>query len=138
MCGRYSINTPAEAVRTLFRMQGSLPNFPPRYNMAPTQQAPIIRAGEAGPECVMARWGLVPSWAKDLKIGNQCINAKAETVTTKPAFRSAFKSRRCLVPVSGFYEWQKQGKAKQPYWIGMIDKEPFAFAGLWERWRSGT
>jgi putative SOS response-associated peptidase YedK len=83
----------------------------------------------------MLRWGLIPSWAKDPKIGNQCINAKAETVAEKPSFRSAFKKRRCLVIATGFYEWQVQGRAKQPIWIGLRSKRPFAFAGLWEQWK---
>ena len=83
----------------------------------------------------MLRWGLIPSWAKDPKIGNQCINAKAETVSEKPSFRSAFKKRRCLVIATGFYEWQVQEHAKQPMWIGRRDKRPFAFAGLWEHWQ---
>ena len=88
----------------------------------------------ASAEAVTFRWGLVPSWAKDLKIGNATINARSETVATKPAFRSAFKSRRCLIVADGFYEWQKLGKAKQPYFIHQRDNAPFAFAGLWERW----
>ena len=82
----------------------------------------------------MLRWGLIPSWAKDPKIGNQCINAKAETVAEKPSFRAAFKKRRCLVVATGFYEWQVQGRTKQPMWIGLRSKRPFAFAGLWEHW----
>ena len=81
------------------------------------------------------RWGLIPSWAKDPKIGYQCINAKAETVAEKPSFRSAFKKRRCLVVATGFYEWQVQGRTKQPMWIGLRSKRPFAFAGLWEHWK---
>jgi putative SOS response-associated peptidase YedK len=82
----------------------------------------------------MLRWGLIPSWAKDPKIGNQCINAKAETVAEKPSFRSAFKKRRCLVIATGFYEWQVHGARKQPMWIGLRSQQPFAFAGLWEHW----
>ena len=112
------------------------PLFPPRYNIAPSQQVAAIRLNPevAKRECVALRWGLIPSWAKDLKIGNQCINAKAETVAEKPAFRAAFKKRRCLVMADGFYEWQLQGKHKQPMWIGLRDRRPFAFAGLWEHW----
>lgn len=83
----------------------------------------------------MLRWGLIPSWAKDPRIGNQCINAKAETVAEKPSFRSAFKKRRCLVIATGFYEWQVQAHAKQPMWIGLKSRRPFAFAGLWEQWQ---
>lgn len=83
----------------------------------------------------MLRWGLIPSWAKDPKIGSQCINAKAETVAEKPSFRSAFKTRRCLVLATGFYEWQRHGRTKQPIWIGLRSTRPFAFAGLWEQWQ---
>ncbi len=85
----------------------------------------------------MLRWGLIPLWAKDPKIGNQCINAKAETVAEKPSFRSAFKKRRCLVVATGFYEWQVQERIKQPLWIGLQSQRPFALAGLWEQWTSG-
>ena len=101
---------------------------------APTQQVLAVRAEQGRRTAVLLRWGLVPSWAKDLKIGNATINARAESVATKPAFRSAFKTRRCLIVADGFYEWRKGGKTKQPYFIHRRDDEPFAFAGLWERW----
>ena len=114
------------------------PLFKPRYNIAPSQQVATIRLNPeaAKRECVMLRWVLIPSWAKDPKIGNQCINAKGETVAEKPSFRAAFKKRRCLVIADGFYEWQLQGKQKQPMWIGLKSKRPFAFAGLWEHWKA--
>ena len=134
MCGRYSLTTPVEGIRRLFGF-AELPNLPARYNIAPTQPAPVVRRGGDGRrELALLRWGLVPSWAKDPSIGNRLINARAETVADKPAFRSAFKNRRCLVVADGFYEWRKVGDGKQPYRITLPDGGPFAFAGLWERW----
>ena len=114
------------------------PNLPPRYNVAPTQNVPIVRRPKDtdGRELVLARWGLIPSWAKDTKIGYRTINARAETVAEKPSFREAFKRRRCLVVADGFYEWQKQpGGKKQPYFISAASDGPLAFAGLWETWK---
>ncbi|MDP6709557.1 MAG: SOS response-associated peptidase, partial [Alphaproteobacteria bacterium] len=118
MCGRYSLTTPLEAVRQIFDFAGEA-NLAPRYNIAPTQTAPVIRAGDDGGRVLaLARWGLIPSWAKEAAIGNRMINARAETVAEKPSFRSAYRHRRCVVPADGFYEWQKQPKgAKQPYRI---------------------
>ena len=108
-------------------------NLPARYNVAPSQDIPICRLGELGREIVQVRWGLVPFWAKDLKIGYKMINAKAETVDQKPSFRNAFKRRRCLIPADGFYEWKKlPDGTKQPYRICLADESPFSFAGLWE------
>ncbi len=115
MCGRYSITTAPEALRRLFQVPGPLTNLPPRYNLAPTQDAPVVRQREDGGEreLVMLRWGLVPSWSQGPDSGYSMINARAETVATKPAFRAAFRSRRCLVPADGFYEWQhKLGSEK--------------------------
>jgi putative SOS response-associated peptidase YedK len=106
--------------------------------VAPTDQVAVVRFNPETKECTLdtLRWGLVPYWAKDVKIGPTMINAKAETVAEKPAFREAFKSRRCLIPADGFYEWQKlDAKAKQPYAIVMKDRSLFGFAGLWERWK---
>jgi putative SOS response-associated peptidase YedK len=137
MCGRFIITTAATALRDLFGTRNALPNFRPRYNAAPTDQLPIIlRDRDTGERHLnVLRWGLIPFWARDAKIGYSTINAKAETVAEKPAFREAFNSRRCLVPADGFYEWHKVGaKAKQPYRISMRDGATFAFAGLWERW----
>ncbi len=112
----------------------------PRYNIAPTQPVTAILCPKdvQHQELVGLRWGLIPSWAKDAAIGNQTINARAETVAEKPAFRSAFKSRRCLIVADGYYEWQKLGKQKQPYFIHRRDERPFAFAGLYERWSGGA
>lgn len=113
-----------------------MPLFEPRYNIAPTQPAPVVRANVANGRRVLdwLRWGLVPSWAKDLAVGNQLVNARSETLASKPAFRHAFRQRRCLVVADGFYEWQRQGKRKQPFYITAADGAPLAFAGLWERW----
>ena len=135
MCGRYLITSTIEAIRRVFDVLDS-PNLPARYNVAPTQQVPAVRLAATGRELVQMRWGLVPSWAKDLSIGAKMINARAETVAEKPAFRAAFKRRRCLLPADGFYEWQLgSDKAKQPYVIGLEQDGPFAFAGLWESWK---
>ncbi len=137
MCGRYSITTPPEALRRLFQFV-NLPNLEPRWNVAPTQQAPVVRATAAGRELSLLRWGLIPAWAKDPSIGARCINARADTVADKPAFRSAFRTRRCLVPVDGFFEWRAENRVRQPYCIVLKSGEPFAFAGLWERWTGPT
>lgn len=120
---------------TLFELE-HVPNLEPRYNIAPTQPVAVVRLDREGRrrEFTLMRWGLIPSWAKDIGIGNRLINARAETLTEKPAFRTAFRRRRCLIPADGFYEWQKQATRKQPYFIGLPDRRPFAFAGLWEHW----
>jgi putative SOS response-associated peptidase YedK len=105
------------------------------FNIAPTQSVAAVRVEQNGQrELCSLKWGLVPSWADDVTIGNRMINARAETVATKPAFRQAFKSRRCLIVADGFYEWQKNGRQKQPYYIRLKDDRPFGFAGLWEKW----
>lgn len=137
MCGRYMLTSPVEALRQLFLFE-QRPNLPPRFNIAPTQDVPIVRWNRERTERELAlvRWGLVPFWAKDLKIGARMINARAETVATLPAFREAYRQRRCLIPADGFFEWQKVGKARQPFLIKRRDGAPFALAGLWERWRA--
>jgi putative SOS response-associated peptidase YedK len=138
MCGRYSITTNPEAMRRLFQFLNATPNVRPRYNAAPTDELPVVRLDKEGNrELAMLRWGLIPSWAEDPKIGYSTINARAETVATKPAFREAFRKRRCLVPADGFYEWENTRDGKQPYRITLKDGEPFAMAGLWEWWRRG-
>ena len=135
MCGRFTQTASPEVIAQQFAITNP-PLFTPRYNIAPSQPIAAIRIDSDTPTgtLVMLRWGLIPSWAKDPKIGNQCINAKAETVAEKPSFRSAFKKRRCLIAATGFYEWQVQSHAKQPMWIGLKSQRPFAFAGLWEQW----
>lgn len=138
MCGRTFQRTPLSEIRVLFGTVNPLPNFAPTYNAAPTDTLPVVRLDRDGRRSLdLLRWGLIPWWAKDAKIGARCINAMAETVATKPAFRDAFsRGQRCLVPVDGFYEWQKRPAApKQPYAIISADGTPFAMAGLWERWR---
>jgi SOS response associated peptidase (SRAP) len=134
MCRRYTMTSPVEALRQLF-MFDQRPNLMPRYNIAPTQDVPIVRLTRDGSarELITVRWGLVPFWADDLSIGNRLINARCETVHTLRAFREAYSRRRCLVPADGFFEWQKQGKLRQSFLIGRKDHAPFAFAGLWER-----
>ena len=136
MCGRYTLTSPVEALRQLFDFAGAAPNLGPRHNIAPTQRAPVIRLGaDGGREMQMLSWGLVPYWAEDISLQSHMINARGETVAEKPAFRQAFRQRRCLVPADGFYEWPTVGaKSKQPFLFRRQDKVPFAFAGLWERW----
>lgn len=137
MCGRFAFYSPKEAVLAVFGVE--LPFDPvPCYNVAPTQLVAAIRAGEHGPEGAQLRWGLVPFWAKDVAIGNRLINARAETLAGKPAFREAFRRRRCVILASGFYEWQNQGRTKIPHYIARSDGAPLAFAGLWERWEGGA
>jgi len=115
-----------------------VPPFTPRFNIAPSQPAPVVRLAPQQPEpqrqLVWLRWGLIPGWAKDPAVGNRMINARSETVAEKPAYRAALRRRRCLVAADGFYEWQRTGGRKQPYLIRMHDESPFAFAGLWEAW----
>lgn len=143
MCGRYTLALPLSRIVDAFRVsQVTMEEWPPRYNIAPTQAAPaVVRDGEGERRLGLLRWGLVPGWADDPSIGNRMINARAETAASKPAFRNAFRRRRCLVPADGFYEWRKpdSGKgAKTPFHIRRADGEPLAFAGLWERWRPRT
>lgn len=136
MCGRYSLSVQAEKIAEYFAVK-DVPQVPARYNIAPTQQVATVSLTDGQPhrQFQWMRWGLIPSWAKDIKIGARLINARAETVTEKPAFRTAFKRKRCLVIADGFYEWQKVGKQKQPYYFQMKDGSPFAFAGLWDSWQ---
>ncbi|HEX5079777.1 MAG TPA: SOS response-associated peptidase [Geminicoccaceae bacterium] len=137
MCGRYLLTSPVDALRQLFLFE-QRPNLMPHYNIAPTQDVPIVRLTRDGAarELIMARWGLVPFWADDLRIGNRLINARRESVHTMRAFREAYARRRCLVPADGFFEWRKEGKTRQPLLVRRKDRAPFAFAGLWERWRN--
>jgi putative SOS response-associated peptidase YedK len=145
MCGRFTLRTPAsvliEHFDLLMRGDRQLPLFQPRFNIAPTQEVLVVRADPADGRrwAAMIRWGLLPSWSKGpAGSGPPMINARAETLAAKPAFRAALRSRRCLVPADGFYEWQQTGRGKgkkQPYYIHRPDGAPFAFAGLWETWR---
>lgn len=134
MCGRYTTTKPVEVYAELFKaMPGGL-FVEPRYNIAPTYDVLACRAMPTGRELALLHWGLIPAWAEDKKIGYRTINARAETVAVKPAFRAAFRRRRCLIAADGFYEWRPGKPRKQPYYIRMKDGKPFAFAGLWERW----
>lgn len=135
MCGRYELHSHPAAIALAFGL-GAAPPVAPRYNIAPMQQVPIVRVNAQGArELAFVRWGLVPRWAKDPSIGARMINARGETLKEKPAFRTAFRRHRCLVPADGFYEWKAAGVGpKQPMRIAMRDGAPFAFAGLTERW----
>ncbi|MGF1643450.1 MAG: SOS response-associated peptidase [Thiotrichales bacterium] len=137
MCGRYNIATSSDALLAFFEVEQSLvapESLRPRYNVAPSQGVPVVRLGERGRELCLMRWGLLPSWAQEEKAAYSMINARAETVAEKPAFRGAFKSRRCLIPATGFYEWRASASGKQPYNIRRPDGGLFAFAGLWAHW----
>jgi putative SOS response-associated peptidase YedK len=136
MCGRFTFTDPDAALRHLFGYDGPALDIAPRYNVAPTQLCTVVRPAPGCKRAIAAlRWGLVPAWAKDRRIGASLINARAETLGEKPAFRAAFAKRRCLVPADGFYEWQGEGKDKRPFRIALAGNRPFALAGIWERWR---
>lgn len=140
MCGRFALVTEKHILELLFELDYSLDfEIKSRYNIAPTQQTPVVRlsAADNKRELALLKWGLVPFWAKDETIGNRLINARAETVREKPAFRDAYKKRRLLIPASGFYEWKSEAAGKQPYFITAKSKELLSLAGLWERWDKG-
>ena len=137
MCGRFSLTASAELLRSFFYLLEGTPLFEqPRYNIAPSQEVAAIRC-DFNQRRTLAplRWGLIPSWSKDANMGARMINARAETLLQKPAFRAIFKKHRCLIPADGFYEWRKDGRRKQPFHIHMRDNKPFAFAGLWDHWQ---
>ncbi len=133
MCGRYTLTASPEVLRALFAY-AEQPNFPPRYNIAPTQPVAIVRLVDGKRQFALVRWGLLPSWVKDPKTFTLLINARGESAAEKPAFRAAMKRRRCLIPADGFYEWQKAGDRKRPFYVHAKSGEPLAFAGLWETW----
>jgi len=133
MCGRYTLTTPPAKLAESFGLD-ERPQLDPRFNIAPTQPVATVLVVTGGRRLRLMRWGLVPHWARDLSIGSRMINARGETVAEKPAFRRAFRERRCLVLADGFYEWRREGKSKQPFYIARKDRQPFAFAGLWETW----
>lgn len=136
MCGRYILTVSGEVLARLFGLD-EVPELVPRYNIAPTQRVPVVRAVGGRRRLDSLRWGLVPHWAAEPSVGHRLVNARAETAATKPSFRSAFRSRRCLVPANGFYEWQATPSGKQPWLIRLSGGRPFAMAGLWERWSGG-
>src|ERR1700737_4950009 len=142
MCGRARLSSDVSEIKRVFSIppERPTPNIPANWNAAPTEDLPVIRYNvRAGQRSLdVMRWGLVPFWAKDLKVGFANINAKAEGIDTKPAFREAFARRRCLVPFDCFYEWKKLGKERQPYAVGLAGQRLMALAGLWETWRSPT
>jgi putative SOS response-associated peptidase YedK len=132
MCARYVITSPADAVRALFGYD-ERPNFPPRYNVAPTQPIPVARLFNGARSYALVRWGLLPAWVKDPKTFSLLVNARGESVLGKPSFRNAMRRRRCLIPADGFYEWSA-GAPKRPYFVRPKSGAPIAFAGLWETW----
>lgn len=134
MCGRFVLAADPETLQQAFNL-ASLPDIQPRYNIAPTQIIPVI-TNEAPYTLSMLRWGLIPSWSKDMSVASKMINARAETAAEKPAFRAAFRRRRCLIPATGFYEWQARENGKTPMFIHLKNAPVFAFAGLWEVWHS--
>ncbi len=136
MCGRFVVNIPPEELAVIFGLQ-IVPQLEPRYNVAPTQQVAAVRSEADHNLLDLMKWGFVPSWSKDISFGSHMINARSETVAEKPAFRHAIKYRRCIIPTSGFYEWQHTGDHhKQPFYFQMADKSPMCLAGIWETWKA--
>lgn len=136
MCGRFSLKTTPDTLERIFGHPAPA-GYHPRYNVAPSQEVLAI-VGEGSEERpAMLRWGLIPFWAKDESIGNKLVNARAESLAEKPAFRNAYRKRRCVILADGFYEWQQRPGGKRPMWVHLPDGEPFAMAGLWERWDRG-
>ena len=133
MCGRFTQRADSKKLAKAFEV-AEVPPVEARYNIVPTQDVLAVLEREDGREATFYKWGLVPSWAKDASMGARLINARSETVAEKPAFRQAFRQRRCIIPADGFYEWQRTGGRKQPFFFRMRDERPFGFAGLWERW----
>ncbi|HLM80837.1 MAG TPA: SOS response-associated peptidase [Terriglobales bacterium] len=140
MCGRYRLSRRKQIVEEYFNSVSGEEDWAPRFNIAPTQPVPIIRQNPKEPirELSLVRWGLIPSWAKDPSVAATMINARSETARTKPAFRDALKSRTCLIPADGFYEWARTGKARQPYCFEVNEGKLFAFAGIWDRWKDAS
>jgi putative SOS response-associated peptidase YedK len=132
MCARFVITSPADAVRALFGYD-ERPNFPPRYNVAPTQPIPIVRLVNGARSYALVRWGFLPAWVKDPKTFSLLVNARGESALDKPSFRNAMRRRRCLIPADGFYEW-RVGAPKRPYFVRRQSGGPITFAGLWETW----
>src|SRR5208282_6922462 len=140
MCGRYRLSRRKQIIEEQFDTADWQDDWSPRYNIAPTQPVPVVRQHPKEPrrDLSLMRWGLIPHWAKGASIATSTINAKSETAATKPAFRDALKSRRCLIPADGFYEWVRTGKTKQPYCFEVDEGKLFAFAGIWDRWKDAS
>ena len=136
MCGRYTLKTEQTLWEERFGCDATNVIYQPSYNIAPGQDIVAVVGTDTGPLAGLLRWGLVPSWAKDVKVGYRMINARAETAAEKPSFRRALRQRRCLILADGYYEWRREGKQKTPMYIQLRSREPFAFAGLWERWQN--
>jgi putative SOS response-associated peptidase YedK len=140
MCGRYRLSRRKQIIEEYFDSAPREEDWNPRYNVAPTQPVPVIWQHPKEPVRILSlmKWGLIPSWSKDSSVAATMINARSETAATKPAFCDALKSRRCLIPADGFYEWKREGKAKQPFCFEVNQGQLFAFAGLWDRWKDPT
>jgi putative SOS response-associated peptidase YedK len=136
VCGRITATFEFSDIRVRWNLDGDLPKYTPRFNVAPetSPNIPVIIRDESGNHCRLMHWGLIPSWAKDPTIGNRMINARAESLTEKPAFKD-LGSRRCIIPADGFYEWRKEGRRKVPMWVYLKSRELFGLAGLWDVWR---
>lgn len=135
MCGRFVANIPAEVLKVIFKLL-EIPQLEPRFNVAPSQQIAVIRNDGDHNRLDLLKWGFMPGWSKDQSFGSHLINANSETAAEKPAFRHAIKYRRCIIPVSGFYEWEHSGGKKQPYFIRFADHSPMHLAGVWESWKA--
>jgi putative SOS response-associated peptidase YedK len=135
MCGRFTASFEFREIKIRWNLWGDIPFFGPRYNIAPSQEVPVIVRNESRNELKPMHWGLVPSWAQEPSMGQRMINARAETLLEKPSFKQLVTTRRCLVPADGFFEWWREGNRKVPMWIHLKKREPFAFAGLWDCWR---
>ena len=137
MCGRYSLTTPGDHLVEVFDVPPVTFDYRERYNIAPSQDVPVVATDRRGTRMGLLRWGLVPAWADPPATGSRMINARAESLLDKPSFKGAAVARRCLVPADGFYEWAKEGGRNVPHWIHSPDREPMGLAGIWERWHSG-
>lgn len=137
MCGRYTLTVDKETLSERFGCSYIVPDYRPRYNAAPMQSMPVVLQELGQRNIMMMKWGMIPRWAKDLRMGSKLINARMETVAEKPAFRDSFQKRRCIIPADGYYEWLKLGQTKQPMRIVLKSRELFGFAGLWDNWIDG-
>ncbi|HEY0663564.1 MAG TPA: SOS response-associated peptidase, partial [Thiobacillaceae bacterium] len=135
MCGRYALTSPPAAIAERFHLLWT-PEIAPHYNIAPSQMVPAVRETGEGREVAFLKWGLIPWWARDAHVGAKLVNARAESLAEKPAFRDAYRHRHCVVPADAFYEWKAVAGRKQPYCVRMRDTSLFGMAGLWERWKA--